>query len=257
MCWKTSKPGFSTRSFHHVTHTIAVSALKPGDAMLKRGYHIMLFVGWVDPAHTEYVVREQTGPAKADIRSMARDIAFGYKPTRYNKITNSAPSSNLVLNPSFDTWDYYRNLPAWWASGWRTGFVHRTDVSHGSKSSLEMNSASSNPWEKGTQLAQTVPVVGGKAYALSVWVMTGYGASLTLGLQCLDASGTVLAAPSTSGGDWALNSSAFKRMTLTAVMPAGTTQATAIVQLAGGSDYESGSVSTSATVDDISFMTVK
>jgi hypothetical protein len=252
MCWQTAKPGWDTATFHHVTHTIAVSALKPGDAMLKRGYHIMLFVGWVDPAHTQYVVREQTGPAKADIRSIASDIGFGYKPTRYNKIVGSPPSRNVMLNPSFDTWDYYRGLPVWWASGWRTDLVHRTDVSHAGRSSLELDSASSYRGDRGTQLAQTVAVSENQTYTLSAWVMTGDAASVSLSLQCLDASGAVLAAPSTAGGAWALDASTFKRMTLTAVMPEGTTQATVLVQLLGGSGYASDSVGTSATVDDIS-----
>jgi hypothetical protein len=251
MCWQTARPGWDTRSFHNVTHTIKVADLKPGDALLKRGYHIMLFVGWVDPAHTTYVVREQTGPAKADIRSIANDIGFGYKPTRYNKISDSPPARNLMLNPSFDTWDYYRKLPAWWASGWRTDLVHRTDVSHGSKSSLQLNSVPSYRGDRGTQMAQTVPVSAEQTYTLSAWVMTGYSESVVMSLQCLDASGAVLATPSTSGSEWDLEASAFKRMTLTAVMPAGTTQATVLVQLAGGSGGV-GSVGTSATVDDIS-----
>jgi hypothetical protein len=252
MCWQTAKPGWDTRSFHHVTHTIAVSDLKPGDAMLKRGYHAMLFVGWIDPAHTLYVVREQTGPAKADIRSMASDIGFGYKPTRYNKISDSPPARNLLLNPSLDTWDYYRRLPAWWASGWRTDLVHRTDVSRTSRSSIELDSVHSYRGDGGSQLAQTVVVSANQTYTVSAWAMTGCADSLTLTLQCLDASGAVLAAPSTGGGAWDLNASAFKRMTLTAVMPEGTTQATVLVQLAGGSGYAPGSVGTSATVDDIS-----
>ena len=52
--WKTGT-SWATRSFHLVTHRIPVSSLKPGDALLKKGYHIRLFYGWLDEERTQYV----------------------------------------------------------------------------------------------------------------------------------------------------------------------------------------------------------
>ena len=57
MCWDTGF-SWSTRTFSKVTHRIAVADLKPGDAMLKKGYHIRLFEGWTDDTHTAYVAYE-------------------------------------------------------------------------------------------------------------------------------------------------------------------------------------------------------
>ena len=56
-CWATGT-SWNTRTFFRVTHRISVSELRPGDAMLKKGYHIRLFYGWVDDAHTSYVAYE-------------------------------------------------------------------------------------------------------------------------------------------------------------------------------------------------------
>ena len=72
MCWSTGT-SWSTSSFHAVTHKIAVSQLKPGDAMLKKGYHIRLFYGWADDAHTAYVAYEaNTVVAVCRVHSLAR-----------------------------------------------------------------------------------------------------------------------------------------------------------------------------------------
>ena len=55
MCWATGS-SYNTRTFYQVTHRISVADLRPGDALLKKGYHIRLFYGWLDDAHTTYIV---------------------------------------------------------------------------------------------------------------------------------------------------------------------------------------------------------
>jgi hypothetical protein len=56
MCWSTGT-SWATSSFGAVTHRIPTAQLRPGDAMLKKGYHIRLFEGWVDATHTHELRR--------------------------------------------------------------------------------------------------------------------------------------------------------------------------------------------------------
>jgi hypothetical protein len=46
-CWNAGH-GYTTRSMHEVAHPISKDDLKPGDAMLNAGVHVVLFAGWVD-----------------------------------------------------------------------------------------------------------------------------------------------------------------------------------------------------------------
>jgi hypothetical protein len=47
MCWDT-KRSWSTATFYRVTHRITRGELRPGDAMLKPGYHVRLFHHWLN-----------------------------------------------------------------------------------------------------------------------------------------------------------------------------------------------------------------
>jgi len=125
MAWST-KTSWSTRSFHLVTHRITTSQLKPGDALLKKGTHIRMFYGWVDAAHTQYVAYETANGSYAGTRihAIAEDLAYGYVPTRYNRITDSPKPLNALQNGSFDVWSRSwtgAEHPVWWQSNesWR------------------------------------------------------------------------------------------------------------------------------------------
>jgi len=84
-CWGTGT-SWSTSSFYKVSHTIKSSQLLPGDAMLKKGYHVRLFYAWLDDAHTQYVAYESAYGQVAGCRvhSMAEDLNFGFVPNRYD-----------------------------------------------------------------------------------------------------------------------------------------------------------------------------
>ncbi len=113
MCWKTGT-SWSTRSFHTVTHRIPSGQLRPGDALLKKGYHIRLFYGWLDEAHTQYVAYESGNGkvAVCRIHSIRDDMDFGYVPVRFDRISSSPASSNLLQNGSFNSWAPFLGNPA-------------------------------------------------------------------------------------------------------------------------------------------------
>ena len=152
MCWST-RTSWATSSFGAVTHRITTAQLKPGDAMLKKGYHIRLFEGWVDAAHTSYVAYEaNTVVAVIRIHSFADDLAVGYVPTRYNSIADGAAPNDVLRNRSFDvwaqSWSRAGDQPVWWTvSGPARGTLvaHRTDIRHTGRNSLELRNPSSNP----------------------------------------------------------------------------------------------------------------
>jgi hypothetical protein len=135
MCWATGT-SWSTSSFHSVTHRITTSQLKPGDALLKKGYHIRLFQGWTDATHTSYVAYEaNTIVAVVRVHAIADDLKAGYVPVRYDRVTDGAKPLNVLRNRSFDawtrTWGPQGEQPVWWeVSGaeWETLALHRTDI---------------------------------------------------------------------------------------------------------------------------------
>ena len=253
MCWQTGT-SWATSSFYHVTHRIAVATLMPGDAMLKAGYHIRIFYGWVDTAHTQYVAYEQTGPnTKSSIKSMSGDLGYGYIPTRYNGITDSPASKNALKNSSFDVWA--SDDAVWWeptGGDWRTSVVaRRKDVYRTARNSLQLFNLGADP-HAFTELSQIAPVSAATTYTLSAWVRTAAApASLELRLAYLDAAGHTVAETRTTGAAWGLNASAFKQMTSTAVTPPGAVKAVVTMRLAGGTTA-GGAVGNSAVLDDIS-----
>lgn len=257
MTWQAAM-SYTTRSMHLVAHPVAAADLKPGDALLKYDYHIRIFYGWVDAAHTQYVAYEQTGPTtKSSIKSIASDLALGYRPYRYNRITDSPAPQNLLLNPSFDVWagDWRGEGPVWWSvSGDDPGTeaVHRRDVHRTSRSSLELMNPSSDP-SCVSELSQTATVSANATYTLSLWATTdGAPASLRLSMRCVDASGVVLSQRSTPGDARGLDALAFRLMSMTVVTPPGTVRAAVTVSLAGGSGSATDSAGVFAVLDDIS-----
>jgi hypothetical protein len=264
MCWKTGT-SWSTSSFHAVTRRIKTSQLTPGDALLKKGYHIRLFYGWVDDAHTQYVAYEaNTLVAVCRIHSIAEDLHAGYVPTRYKRITSSPKPANLLRNASFNvwarSWGGRPDQPVWWeASGpwWQSLVAHRKDVYRSARNSLQLLNPSDD-LDTHTELSQSVPVVGGVDYRLSAWAKTACDPrGLELSLEYLDAAGESVAETSATGDRWNINSSAFKAMSVASTTPADAVRAVVTVRLASGvtTDTAGGVVPGSAvTLDDFSLV---
>jgi hypothetical protein len=264
MSWKTGT-SWSTATFKRVTYRIKTSQLKPGDALLKRGYHIRLFYGWVDAAHTEYVAYEAGNGkvAVCRIHRIADDLRAGYYPARYRRITSSPASSNLLKNGSFNVWAMSWSgpgVPVWWqtsGSRWDSPVAQRRDTYRSARSSLELRTTSDDPAEN-TDISQSVPIATGASYRVSAWAKSAADPrAVELHLVYLDAAGESLAETSTVGDVAGVNGSAFSAMTLTAPAPTGAVAALVTVRLAGGSttDPSTGAISANSVVlDDLSLV---
>jgi hypothetical protein len=260
-CWGTGI-SWSTSTFHAVTHPIAKSDLKPGDAMLKKGYHIRLFHNWVDSSHTRYVAYEAgTKVAVARVHSLATDLKAGYIPTRYNGILDGPAPNNVIWNGAFDAWlqtgwDAESEEPiSWQVTGARdeTLFLHRTDVFRTAASSIELLNPGDDP-NAYTELSQTASVTAGGIYRLSGWArMVSDPSTLRLGVAYLDAAGATIAETSTTGDAWGVGPGAFTQMSAMTTAPAGAINAVVTARLAGGTTTDPyGDVpGTAAILDDI------
>jgi hypothetical protein len=265
MCWATGT-SWATSSFSAVTHRIPTAQLLPGDAMLKKGYHIRLFRGWVDRSHTRYIAYEAGSSLVAVVRthSISDDLRSGYVPVRYNLITGGAATLNVLENSSFEIWsgswgDYggYSEEPAWWDvdgdSGGSSSAERRTDVRHSGQDSLRLLSSGyrRSRWSEPTpsELSQTAPVEAGGLYRLSAWTMTDSDPSaVELGIEYLDAADNSLAETTTTGDRWGVNAAAFTEMSAFTTAPAGATKARVTVRLEGSGSGGDGS---EVTLDDI------
>ena len=269
MCWRTGT-SWSTRSFHVVTHKIAKSSLKPGDALLKRDYHIRLFYGWLDDAHTQYVAYEAGAKvAVCRIHSLSDDLAFGYVPTRYDHISDSPASTNLLHNGAFNTWasswSSRGDQPVWWQANGQWGqarsqlnqklVTRRKDTYRSTHNSAKLINPSADP-ATFTELSQSTSVTAGAGYRLSAWAKTAFDPSgIQLRLVYLNAAGQPVAESSGTGDASSLDNSSFRRMSVASTTPTDAVRALVTVRLAGGSTTDaSGTVvpGTSATLDDIS-----
>jgi len=263
MCWKTGT-SWNTRTFYKVTHRIAVKDLRPGDAMLKAGYHIRLFYGWVDEAHTQYVAYESANKiiAGTRIHSISEDLGYGYVPVRYDRIQSSPTPTNVLKNPSFNTWagswSGAAEQPIWWQptgdSWWDPVALHRKSVYRTARHSLQLLNPSEDPAEF-TELAQTATIVPGANYRLNAWARTAFDpAGVELGLTYLDAYDQNLAEARTTGDAWGVNPTSFKMMSVLMTAPPEAVRARVTVRLAGGStETSAGAVpGTSVLLDDIS-----
>ncbi len=263
MCWATGT-SWSTRSFYRVSHRISVSDLRPGDALLKKGYHIRLFYGWVDDAHTSYVAYESANGiiAGCRIHSLADDLDFGYVPTRYDRIQASPKPSNVLKNGTFNTWarswGSQPEQPVWWqASGpwWQPLVAHRKDTYRSACSSLRLINPSDDPASY-TELSQSAPIVAGVQYRLSAWAKTAFDPNgLELKLTYLNAAGESVAETSSTGARFGIEGAPFKKMSMLTTSPPDAVRALATVRLAGGGTADaSGTIvpGTSVTLDDIS-----
>jgi hypothetical protein len=259
MCWKATSRGrpysLSTRTLHDVSHPITPGELLPGDAMLHAGDHVRIFYGWLDPSHTSYVAYEQTGPSmKTSVKNLASDLAWGYRPYRYDHVTKGLPPWNLVVNPTFDVWVH--GSPVWWAlQGGGSGSAtctRTTNVTKSGRSALGLVNPSGRQHDV-VRASQTASVTPGVPYTLSVWASADADpASLELRLEFTDSAGNTLATRTTTGAAWSLETTALTRMSLAATAPAEAASATISVGLSGGLSA-TGTVGVTAILDDFRF----
>lgn len=259
MAWQTTSSGhaysYSTRSLHNVSHVIRAADLKPGDALVKYDYHARVFYGWADEAHTTYVTYEQTGPTtKSSIKSLAADLAYGYKPYRYDRIADGLPSWNGLANPTFNVWA--SGSPVWWRSGGdesRAAWFRSGEVVKVGTAALGLVNASGRSADV-VEVRQTAGVKAGSPYTLSVMSRTDSDpAGLELRVCFLDASGGELTRMSIDGRSAGVGATSLTKMSLTATAPAEATSATISVRLAGGRVETTQTVGTTAVIDDVRF----
>lgn len=256
MAWQLTSGGhplsLSTRTLHSVSTTVAPGALLPGDALIKHNYHTRVFYGWLDASHTKYIAYEQAGPVtKSSIKDLADDLAFGYVPYRYKKISAASPTWNGVTNPTFDVWA--SGAPVWWqVSGGAASSV--CTRSAGIRTSGHNALGLLNPSARSrdvVEVSQTASVTAGIPYKLSVWACSGADPrGLVLQLRFTDGSGRTLSTTSTTGVSFSIETTALRQMSLNATAPANATSATVSVRLAGGVDA-SGTAGTAAVLDAV------
>ncbi len=264
--WATGT-SWATRSFHLVTHPIPVADLKPGDALLKKGYHIRLFYGWLDEEQTQYVAYESAygTVAAARIHSIDEDLAFGYVPVRYDRITDSPAPRNVLNNGAFKTWARswggQADQPVWWSvenDVWWEGLASkRTDTYRTSVTSLELVNPVSDP-ETVTTLSQSVRIVPGAEYRTTVWAKTASDpAVVELSTAYLDEAGLAVAETTSTGTAAGLDPSVFRPITMLTAAPPHAVRARISIRLAGGGSIDSSGTTmtgTAVTLDDISLV---
>eukprot|EP01117_Protostelium_nocturnum_P004394 TRINITY_DN158_c0_g1_i3.p3 TRINITY_DN158_c0_g1~~TRINITY_DN158_c0_g1_i3.p3 ORF type:complete len:124 (-),score=30.30 TRINITY_DN158_c0_g1_i3:53-424(-) len=87
MAWGLAKPGMTTRNLDTVTKPISRNDLQPGDALLLKGTHVVLFGGWTDASKTHFTVYQEPSSgrnAEAKTSSYSYWEGKGYQPIRYN-----------------------------------------------------------------------------------------------------------------------------------------------------------------------------
>ena len=262
-CWGTGT-SWSTSSFYKVSHTIKASQLQPGDAMLKKGYHVRLFYGWLDEARTQYVAYESANGQIAGCRvhSLADDLRFGYVPTRYDKISGTISSRNVLKNGAFDSWQRgwktTAQTPVWWDvdGQWGSTLVaRRQDTMHSGRNSLKLINPSGDV-ASFTELSQSVRIVPEAPYRLTAFATTSYApAGVEMRLSYLNALGESVAETSVAGDSVPLLAASWRMMSLQDTAPADAVRAVVTMRLAGAVTTNTAGVGvrgSSVTFDDIS-----
>ena len=253
MCWATG-PSYNTKTLYRVSRPISPGELQPGDALLRAGYHVRLFAGWVDDAHTRYVAYEETSPgAVQTIKYIASDLAEGYIPYRYNGIEGSPPSWNALANPTFDVWS--GDSAVWWtASKDASGTVSRRTRAGArtARFSLGVTNRSKDP-DFMAEVRQSTAVEASRTYTLLAYAWTNREPrSVQMRLQVFDAGGRTLLDTSIAGDTAGVGSSGFTPMSITRATPSGATSATVTFRLAGGA-YIATDTAGAALFDDVAF----
>jgi hypothetical protein len=267
MCWDT-KRSWSTATFYRVTHRITRGELRPGDAMLKPGYHVRLFHHWLNSSHTRYATYESGYGKVAVLRkhSLWTDLHAGYTPTRYNEILESRPADDVLWNGSFDAWSGLwgsGDKPVVWSvagskvagSEESTLAVHRFNTAHTGLNSLQLR-ASANDSDTPTEISQTAPVTVGAVYQARAWVRaSGDPNALRMSVEFFGADDVSIAETGTRGVQSGIKALGFSPVTVLATAPAGAVNAVVTVALA--SPVASATVPSSAIIDDVSLVRLR
>jgi hypothetical protein len=68
MAWELAGPGLTTETLDTVSHAITKAELMPGDVLLCKSEHVVLFGGWVSAAQTQFVAFEETRPGEGTVK---------------------------------------------------------------------------------------------------------------------------------------------------------------------------------------------
>ena len=107
-----AKAGLTTRSLGSVSHTIKVSDLQVGDALLSAGHHVILFNGWQDKPNLRYYALQEAG-CQSKLPHVASNTVGKipgppYVPVRYNSVQESAKPATAAERAK---WQESASLP--------------------------------------------------------------------------------------------------------------------------------------------------
>jgi len=68
MAWETSKPGYTTFTMPGISKEITKAELQNGDVLLCTTEHVVLFGGWADASHANYIAYEETKPGEGTVK---------------------------------------------------------------------------------------------------------------------------------------------------------------------------------------------
>eukprot|EP01043_Picozoa_sp_COSAG02_P057007 COSAG02_NODE_6849_length_3328_cov_35.645401_4_plen_236_part_00 len=107
-----AKAGLTTRSLGSVSHTIKVSDLQVGDALLSAGHHVILFNGWQDKPNLRYYALQEAG-CQSKLPHVASNTVGKipgppYVPVRYNSVHESAGQATVAERAK---WQESASLP--------------------------------------------------------------------------------------------------------------------------------------------------
>ncbi len=264
MCWATGS-SYNTRTFYQVTHRISVADLRPGDALLKKGYHIRLFYGWLDDARTTYISYESAywQDRRGRIHSIAEDLGYGYVPVRYDRISNGHPRAATSSRTRRSTRGRVRGvvLPSNPCGGRRTPSsgarrsrctTKRSTVRPATPCSSRTRARIPPRSPSCRRRPRSCPA---RSTGLNAWAMSAHDPrGVELALAYLDTYGDEVGVSRTTGNAPASIPTAFKLMSITTTAPPTAIAARVSVRLAGGSvETSAGPVAgTSVILDDMS-----
>ena len=270
--WGTGSNLYTTRNLSSISQRIAPAQLQPGDVLLKYDSHVRLFYSWADDAHTTYVAYEQTpNETWSSVKTLATDIADGYVPYRYNKITDNPAAWNLVRNSTFNAWNKGRTkqsprdawsliVPDWWdynqsANAVGAGYQVRGDQFSSAPWALGLVNLSSSPANL-VEARHWSLVEPDKTYKFSALVgTTSKPSAVTLAVQVYNSSGTMIRDFRTTGDACGIGATGLKPMEVTALMPPGATYASPVLGFAGATNPAGGAGGTMVFDDPAFYVT--
>jgi len=90
MAWGLATPGLTTFTLDTVSHRITKNELQPGDVLLDKTEHVVLFGGWSTKTKDHYVAFEETRPGEGTVKRVT-PYPYWYNtaafiPYRYNSV---------------------------------------------------------------------------------------------------------------------------------------------------------------------------